>query len=62
MSSGPIFVGSDEQAQTTFRDLEKAKWAKARQHCPCYDDRYCAATDARCRMDACPFWYWKTQC
>jgi hypothetical protein len=62
MSSGPIFVGSDEQTQTTFRDLEKMKWVRASMDCPCREDLHCMAMQAQCRMSDCPFWYWKTQC
>jgi hypothetical protein len=56
MSSGPILTGNEEH--TTFRDLERMKWARMRQHCPCYDDKYCSATDARCHKENCPFHYW----
>lgn len=62
MSDGIYISGvtvDEDSADLTFRDIERLKWEKACEGCPCRCGSYCnVAMGSFCEMGDCPFAYW----
>jgi len=56
MSDGPCLTGAFKEADLTFKDIERNKWERAREDCPCRFGGYCNCNfEARCAMEVGPY-------